>query len=310
MTFKLRNATLFAACATVFLSAVGPAATAAAPAGANLAKAAAPATPRIGDVQKAVDELAEQSGVVGVIAEAYYDGKRIDRATAGSRLLGGKGGTIPTGSGYRAWSQTKTMTATAVLQLVEEGKLGLDDKLSDLLPIVVEKDLVRYADQITVRQLIQHTSGIPDFDREIDPFDRTYISPYDVLKISRSLPLQQKPGGDPLYSSTNYTLLGLIIEKLTRNTLAEEFERRFFKPLDMDRTYLPTRPTQRIEEPHGHGYHPDRRGKLRDTDKINAATAWAAGSVISTAADMAAFYSAFMKGRLLPPNLRRSSPAS
>src|ERR1044072_7361777 len=101
---------------------------------------AAPATaadrPRTGNVQEALNALAKTTGVVGAIGEVYVDGKRVGQGSAGSRLLDGKGGKIPAGSRYRVGSQTKQMTATVLLQLVREGKLGLDDKLSDVLPQV------------------------------------------------------------------------------------------------------------------------------------------------------------------------------
>ncbi|WP_191094854.1 serine hydrolase domain-containing protein [Streptomyces kanamyceticus] len=122
---------------------------------------AAPA--RTGNVQEAMEELARIPGVVGVVGGAYVDGRSVGLGSAGSRLSDGQGGRIPANARYRIWSQTKQMVATVVLQLVEEGELSVDDKLSDLLPVVVEKDLVTRADEITVRQLLQHTSGIPDW---------------------------------------------------------------------------------------------------------------------------------------------------
>ncbi|GAA3618121.1 serine hydrolase domain-containing protein [Nonomuraea rosea] len=289
------------ACTTLVLGVAAPATAVRA----GFSWTAASMAPTSAEVQRAVNELAKRSGVVGVIAEAYYDGKRVARATAGSRLLDGKGGMIPSGSRYRAWSQTKFMTAAVLLQLVDEGKLGVDDKLSDVLPIVAEKDLVERADEITVRQLIQHTSGIPDYPGQIQPFDTTYKSPLDLVKISRKLPRKQEPGEKPAYSNTNYVLLGLIVEKLTGRTLGQEFGRRLFTPLKMTRTYLPTKPTQGIKGPHGHGYHPDEQGELRDADGVNATDPWAAGGVVSTAHDLSAFYRAFQRGKLLPQDLQK-----
>jgi D-alanyl-D-alanine carboxypeptidase len=265
---------------------------------------AAPDQPRIGDVQQVVEQLADDPGVVGVIAEAYHDGKRIDRGTAGSRLIDGQGGGIPTESRYRAWSQTKFMTATVLLQLVDEGKLGLDDKLSDVLPIVAEQNLVERADEITVRQLLKHTSGIPDFAGEIDQFDTGEISPVDLLKVSRSKPREFAPGEESQYSNINYVLLGLIIERVTGDQFANVFEQRLFEPLDMERSYVPASPTENIKGPHGHGYYPDARGNLRDTDELNATFTGAAGAVVSDTEDLTTFFRAFNQGELLPPELQ------
>lgn len=116
----------------------------------------------VGNVQKAMEDLATAPGVVGAVGGAYVDGKSVGLGSGGSRLLGGGGGRIPANARFRIGSQTKQMVATVVLQLVEEGRLGVDDKLGDLLP-VVEEDLVERAHEITVRQMLRHTSGIPDW---------------------------------------------------------------------------------------------------------------------------------------------------
>jgi D-alanyl-D-alanine carboxypeptidase len=274
------------------------------------AAAASPTGYTISDVQEAADSVAKIDGVVGVIGSAYYDGRRIGRGSAGSRLIGGAGGRIPTDARYRAWSQTKQMTATVLLQLVKEGKLGVDDTLGKVLPITVEQDLVERAGEITVRQLLHHRSGIPDYNgpgaKDLRPFDDlTTRHPWtDLAKSSRGIPRTSDPDEKYAYSNTNYILLGAIIEKLTGHTLAEEFERRLFKPLHMTKTYLPTKPEQGIKGPHGHGYYPRPDGTLRDVDRINATTLWAAGGVISTARDLTTFHRALAQGKLLPAGLR------
>jgi D-alanyl-D-alanine carboxypeptidase len=249
----------------------------------------------IGAVQEAVDSVMEVDGVVGAIGEAYHDGKRIGRGSAGSRLIDGEGGKIPSTARYRAWSQTKQMTATVLLQLVEEGRLGVDDTLGKVLPATVEQDLVERADEITIRQLLHHRSGVPDYTAagatDLRPVDdlTTRHTWTDLVKISRGIPRTSEPDAQYAYSNTNYILLGAVIERLTGDGLAEEFERRLFGPLKMTRTYLPTEPDH---------------GTLRDVDRINPTTLWAAGGVISTARDLAAFYRALARGRLLPENLR------
>ncbi|QXJ19703.1 beta-lactamase family protein [Actinomadura graeca] len=277
---------------------------------------AAPA--RVGNVQKAMEELADAPGVVGTVGGAYVDGRPVGLGSAGSRLLGGKGGRIPATSRFRIGSQTKEMVATVVLQLVQEGRLGVDDKLHDLLPEVAEKDLVARADEITVRQMIRHTSGIPDWyaaepnpdgsegELSFDVFDfTTHYRPLDLVKWSRGRPRTGEPGEKWSYSNTNYTLLGMIIERSTGHDLATEMHRRLFGPLRMTKTYLPLKPPEGIKGPHGHGYFPDADGRLRDVDRFNASIAGAAGGVISTAHDVSAFKRAFIQGRLLPPELQR-----
>ncbi|WP_165969221.1 serine hydrolase domain-containing protein [Actinomadura sp. KC06] len=278
----------------------------------------AAATERVGSVQKAMEELARTPGVVGAVGGVYIDGQSVGLGSAGSRLLGGKGGAIPAGSRFRIGSQTKQMVATVVLQLVNEGRLGVDDKLADLLPEVVNKDLVTRADEITVRQMLRHTSGIPDWysepkpdgsegdDPSFDVFDfTTHYRPLDLVKWSRDRPRTGEPGEKWSYSNTNYTLLGLIIERLTGHDLATELQRHLFGPLKMTKTYLPLKPPEGIKGPHGHGYYPDTNGRLRDVDRFNASIAGAAGGVVSTAHDVSAYQRAFTQGKLLPPELQR-----
>lgn len=275
---------------------------------------AAPA--RVGNVQLAMQELAKAPGVVGAVGAAYVDGRSVGQGSGGSRLLNGAGGSIPANARFRIWSQTKQMVGTVALQLVDEGRLGVDDKLGDLLPVVVRKDLVTRAGDITVRQMLQHTSGIPDWyaapggnpeDPSFDPFDfTTHYRPLDLVKWSRERPRTGEPGEKYSYSSTNYTLLGMIVERVTGQPLAAELSRRLFGPFGMTRTYLTVRPPEGIQGPHGHGYYPDSTGKVRDVDRYNASLAGAgAGGVVSTAYDVSAYQRAFTQGRLLPPALQR-----
>ncbi|RFU39751.1 class C beta-lactamase-related serine hydrolase [Actinomadura logoneensis] len=107
------------------------------------------------------------------------------------------------------------------------------------------------------------------------------------------------------YSDINYILPGMIVEELSGRSLAAELHRRLFAPLGMRHTYLPTKATEGIKGPHGHGYAPDETGTTRDADKVNATTMLGAGGVISTAREMSAFQRAFRQGRLLPASLTR-----
>ncbi|MFG6202262.1 serine hydrolase domain-containing protein [Nonomuraea sp. JJY05] len=293
---------------------------AAATAAALLLATASPATAAsaavaaaVGDAQQAMEKLAKTPGVVGAIGGAYVDGKAAGKGTAGSRLLNGKGGTIPADSRFYIGSQTKAMVATVLLQLVEKDKLGLDDKLAGLLPEVAADGLVERADEITVQQLIQHTSGIPDWwsrsgstEPAFDVFDfTTYYRPIDIVETTRGLPRTGEPGEKFTYSNTNYTLIGRIIEKVTGHTLADELDRRLFRPLGMTRTYALTKPPEGIKGPHGHGYYADSTGALRDMHRANASWGFGAGNVVSTTRDVSTFQRAFDQGRLLPASLRK-----
>lgn len=269
--------------------------------------ASASSTPDARTVQRALDELAAKyPWVVGAIGELYVDGRRVSAGSAGSRLLDGQGGKVPVGSRYRIGSQTKQLTATVLLQMVREGRLSLEDRLSDVLPEVA--GLVERSDEITVRQLIRFTSGIPDFFQsgKVDVFDKsTYHRPIDLVAMTRGMPRTGEPGERWYYSNTNYILLGMIIERLSGQSLAAEFDRRIFEPLGMRSSYLATRPPESIVGPHGHGYFPDPSGRLHDMHDLNASYGFGAGGVISTARDISAWQRAFTQGRMLPPDLQR-----
>ncbi|GAA4600542.1 serine hydrolase domain-containing protein [Actinoallomurus liliacearum] len=275
--------------------------------------AVAARTTAVGNVQKAMENVAKTPGVVGAIGGAYVDGKLAGRGTAGSRLLNGKGGRIPADARFRVGSQTKWMVATVILQLVEDGKLGLDDKLADVLPEVAAGGLVELADQITVKELIEHTSGIPGWFYKpgttvpaFNVFDfTTYHRPIDIVKMTRGLPRTGAPGEKYTYSDTNYTLLGMIIERLTGHPLSDELDRRLFRPLGMTQTYHVTKPPEGINGPHGHGYYPDSTGTPRDVDRFNASWGNGAGGVVSTTRDVSTFQRAFNQGKLLPPALQK-----
>ncbi|GAA2777369.1 serine hydrolase domain-containing protein [Crossiella cryophila] len=266
----------------------------------------------IGDVQQAMAKVAATPGAVGVIGGAYLDGRPAGRGSAGSRLLNGEGGLIPAEARFRIGSQTKTMAATTLLKLVEEGRIGLADKLAAVLPEVAVDGLVERAEEITVRQLIQHTSGVPDWysragstEPAFDVFDfTTHHRPLDIVKMTRGLPRTGAPGEKFTYSNTGYTLIGMIVEKVTGRSLARELDRRLFQPLGMSQTYLAAKPPEGIKGPHGHGYYPDSTGAPRDVDRFNASWGYGAGGVISTTRDISAFYRAFYQGRLLPSALQ------
>jgi D-alanyl-D-alanine carboxypeptidase len=204
-------------------------------------------------------------------------------------------------------SQTKMMTATVILQLAGEGKIDLDDAASKYLPAALIKDIAN-ADVATVRQLLQMTSGIASYT-DITAGDGTAVwtrqllenpdkafTDDDALNIVRGQPATGAPGAY-YYSNTNYSLLGRIIENVTKEPLAETFEKRIFTPAGMTDSDLVgvNAPADLV---HGYGTGPD--GKLFDT----TAAKWdkyAEGGVVSTTTDMIKYVkSLLVDGKLLP----------
>jgi D-alanyl-D-alanine carboxypeptidase len=188
----------------------------------------------------------------------------------------------PADQRFRIGSVTKTFTAAIVLQLVEEGKLRLDDTLGEHLPGVVPRGA-----EITIRQLLGHRSGLVNFTNYAEFLAQASRSssttPLDTLRFAASHPLDLAPGSMSAYSNTNYIALGLVIETVTGNTYAEELEKRILDPLELERTELPA----------------ERRVTDLDDNGENPTVPWAAGALVSNAHDLSRFFSALLSGRLL-----------
>ncbi|MFC6880854.1 MULTISPECIES: serine hydrolase domain-containing protein [Actinomadura] len=204
----------------------------------------------------------------------------------------------------RIGSDTKTWTATVVLQLVGEGKVKLQDTVDYYLP-----GLVRTKDydgrKITVRQLLQHTSGLPDYldapfweDEEAHRWD--HIEPLQTVQQALPLPPpdDRAPSGFA-YANTNYNLAGLIVQKVTGHDIGTEITQRIIQPLGLRETYWPGDQTT-IRKPDLRSYKKLGRS-LVDRTEWNTSEADASGELISTGADTTAFWIALLTEKLLAP---------
>ncbi len=182
---------------------------------------------------------------------------------------------------FEIGSMTKQFTSTAVLQLVEQGKVGLDDPVQNYVSSFPKK---RYP--ITIHHLLSQTSGIPEFfDVDENEFDllATKHTPEELVDYYRDLPLNFEPGTKFAYSSSNYPLLGMIVERVTGMPLADYFERFIFMPLGMASTSL----WYTNDQPHAPvGYRLDSTGALVPSPPIDGSTVYAAGGIISTLDDL------------------------
>ena len=178
---------------------------------------------------------------------------------------------------------TKTFVAAIVLQLAEERKLRLDDPAGRYLPRIVP-----LGNRITLRQLLNHTSGLANYTDYADwliAAERSKtLRPLDVLKFAAAKPRAfARPGSSWSYSNTNYAALGLVIEKVTGRTLSQELARRVVRPLKLGDTELAR--TRRLAD-------------LRDSG-TNPNLPWAAGGVVSSSNDLGHFFRALFSGRLV-----------
>ena len=202
---------------------------------------------------------------------------------------------------FKIASLTKTFTATVLLQLVSEGKLSLDDSVQQRLP-----DVVPNGSKITIRQVLNHTSGLYDF--ELDPrYLKPYLagdfahywSPRQLVVFGVSHKPLFAPGRGYSYSNTNYVVAQLIIERVTGRTIGAEFERRIFAPLHLRQTSYPTKPG--LPSPYAHGYMLLGQPPLTDVTGLSPSLAPGSGGIVSTTDDLATFYRALLSGRLLEP---------
>ncbi|WP_208609551.1 serine hydrolase domain-containing protein [Streptomyces atriruber] len=213
---------------------------------------------------------------------------------------------------YRVGSITKTFVSTVVLQLVAEGRLDLDDKVGQWLPGVVEGN-GHDGDRITVRQILNHTSGIFDVmsDEGVQrkAFTEEFLDHrYDTWTPEQHIAIAMRhkpdfaPGTGWHYSNTNYVIAGRLIERITGKPYAQEIKERVIEPLGLHETSVPaTAPS--LPEPASRAYTKlsDAPGaKNHDVTELNPSLAGAAGGMISDSADLNRFYTALLRGELLP----------
>lgn len=204
---------------------------------------------------------------------------------------------------FRAGSLTKPFVAAVIVGLAEEGRLGLDDPIDALLP---EEAAGAFpdSDRITVRMLLNHTSGLPDFVDLVGPeivaqFGKVWEEE-EFLAYAAAQEPSFAPGASFRYSNTNYLLLGMIIEEATGRTWREEAEERILRPLGLKDTLLPALEETAIPGDHAHGYADFGQGIVDATEAATASVVGAAGgqSLVTNAADLATFLEALLAGRL------------
>ncbi|MEU6918695.1 serine hydrolase domain-containing protein [Streptomyces olindensis] len=273
--------------------------------------------------QAVLDEIVAQ-GTPGVIAQVR-DRNGVWAGRAGVRALGTER-PRSTHERFRIASVTKTFTATVLLKLEAEGKLSLDDSVALWLPGVVHGKGYRPA-HITVRHLLNHTSGIFDYNMDEgfraryagDEFERNRHvrwSPRELVDIALRHPpnFQPEQGSRPGrpgrwdYSDTNYLLAGMVVEKATGRSYAHAVERLVIRPLGLRGTSVPGA-SPRLPAPHARHYstlfEDGPRAKVRDVTEFSPTVAFSAGQMISTVGDVNRFLSRLLAGELLPPAQQR-----
>lgn len=233
---------------------------------------------------------------------------------------------------FRIASNTKTMTAAAILLLAQEGKLRLDDPISKYVAGVPNGGAITIAELLEMRSGLYNYTEARELWTTLDRDPAKVWSPQEVLAIASAHPASSPPGTTYQYNNTNYALLGLVAEKVDGKPLAQMMRERLFAPLGMLHTVLPAGDVDTIPAPFAHGYGygstavvlsdgapylPEvvaaaRAGALapKDYTQLNPSFATAAGGVISTANDLAVWIRALVSGRVLDAESQRRWLAS
>lgn len=250
-----------------------------------------------------VDEVMKEHGIPGAIVgiwegngETYVVEKGVSDLETGKK--------ISAKDRIRIASNTKTFTAALILQLVKEGRLSLEDKLSKFYPEVPN------AGEITIRQMLAMNSGIHgmyDLEALMDKYYNaplTHWEPEEIYDIIIKQKPDFAPGEKVEYSDSNYLILGMIAEKATGEKVEDLIQNKIIKPLNLTSTSFPTGTT--IPSPFAHGYrnYPD-NGPLSDITIMDPSVAWTAGAMISNAYDMNRWVREIHRGTLLNPELQK-----
>ncbi|MFI5671749.1 serine hydrolase domain-containing protein [Streptomyces sp. NPDC051704] len=256
-----------------------------------------PATVR--KLDAAITEVMKQTGMPGLNIGLWMPGRGVYEKSFG--VADKQTGTPMKSDLYsRIGSVTKTFTVTGLLQLVDQGKVGLDDPISRYVSGVPG------GDSITLRQLADMRSGLFDYTTDKKWLDGVRADPHraytprQLLDVAFGHPPNFKPGAKWEYSNTNTILLGMLVEKVSGQSLADYLREHVFAPLKLNATSLPG--DSAMPDPHAHGYTDfTPKGTVADATNWNPSWAWAAGAVISDLDDLHTWAPALADGRLLTP---------
>ncbi|MFF9282352.1 serine hydrolase domain-containing protein [Streptomyces griseosporeus] len=246
-----------------------------------------------------VEDVRRQAGIPGAVVGLWLPGQgSYVRASGVADTV--TRAPMRVDSFVRIGSETKTFTATALLQLVDRGRVGLDDPVSRYVRGVPD------GDHITLRHLAEMRSGLfpyssdPDFVRALLSHPEREFTPWEVLAYGFRHPNTFPPGEQFQYSNSNYVLLGLVIEKVTGQRLADVIRRRVLRPARLHRTLFPE--GTRFPQPHPRGYTDQTlSGAVADATDWNPSWAWAAGAMISDLHDLRSWARTVATGTLLSP---------
>ncbi|MFF9089599.1 serine hydrolase domain-containing protein [Streptomyces sp. NPDC014991] len=267
---------------------------------------AAPVARAVGGATAGPDSEALSAAIAGLpdqdatAALLRVGGDGTWRGTAGVRDVRTGAPALENGR-FRAGSVTKVVTASIVLQLAAEGRIDLDGTVQQYLPGLLTDEFA----PVTVRQLLDYTSGLRPGASLGDTVEDGYphrfetLTPRQVVAVSVAQGPAHAPGARQDYGNIHYTVLGMLIEKVTGDAYAHQAEVRIFRPLGMRHSSFPAGGDPRIHGPHNRGYDWI-DGKLVDVTDWNMTDRFAAGDLISTNADLERLLVGLFRGRVVP----------
>jgi D-alanyl-D-alanine carboxypeptidase len=281
-------------------------------------------------VQRILDWAVAEDGIPGIVAEVHdADGTWFGTAGVADLATGHR---RQPGEYLHIGSSGKAFTAAAVLALAAEGRLSLEDPVNAWLPGVMETGGYD-GDKITIRHLLNHTSGLfltglaPELQHSIATRPARVWTTSELVKLAVSQPPVGEPGEHFVYANGGYYLAGAIIEEVTGTSYADEVERTVIRPLGLTHTYVRSATDTRYPNPHPKAYianvlkdgvdpaslTPENHASLvessdlppLDITELNTSWGWAAGGVVSTTEDLSRFLKEIATGGLLPPAQHR-----
>ncbi|WP_371619741.1 serine hydrolase domain-containing protein [Streptomyces sp. NBC_00454] len=287
------------------------------PVGAGVGYAWDAPAPPVAAVSAASDEFPQLTPEVArkldavvrkVLAETKVPGVQVSLSAPGKgeyvRAFGvadkATGQPMTDGMLMRIGSETKTFTVTALLKLVDEGKIGLDDPIGKYI------DGVPNGDRITLRMLAEMRSGLfnysadDGFYKALTSDPRKPFTPQELLAYSFKHPVLFEPDAKFYYCNTNLILLGLVVEKISGQSLADNITKEVIEPAGLKHTLFPT--GAEFPSPHAQGYTDQTAtGKVEDSTDWDPSWGWAAGAMISDLADLRTWARVLATGELLTP---------
>ena len=288
---------------------------------------AAPAVPAYGaTLQPVLEQIAKDLLVTGAVVEVRSPELGDWTSTIGTRTYRGTDA-VQVGDHIRIGSVTKTWTGTVVLQLVDEGKLRLDDPVATYRPDVPNGQNITIAQMLSMRSGLGNYTTSPDVNRRMDADPGTVFDPEELIRIGLALPTKFPPGEGFYYSNTNTVLLGRIVEQITGDSLESEIQRRVLDRVGMAESSFPPTSSAALADPHPAGYtygtnvetaesnvlSPEKQAAARagtlapmDVTFTNPSWAWSAGAGISNADDLTRYAQALVAGGLLSPEMQKT----